>query len=55
MPTRRRALQSAFALSVACRLHFVLGEPHAVLRRAEELIELTTEHGFGFFLAMGTT
>src|SRR5207253_1717914 len=45
----------AFALSVACRLHFVLAEPRIVLRRAEELIALTTEHGFAFFLAMGTT
>jgi predicted ATPase len=45
----------AFALSVACRLHFVLAEPCTVLRRAEELIDLTTEHGFAFFLAMGTT
>ena len=34
----------AFALSVACRLHFVLAEPRTVLRRAEELIALTTEH-----------
>jgi class 3 adenylate cyclase/predicted ATPase len=45
----------AFALSVACRLHFVLAEPRTVLRRAEELIALTTEQRFAFFLAMGTT
>jgi class 3 adenylate cyclase/predicted ATPase len=44
----------AFALSVACRLHFVLEDPHTVGRRAEELIALTTEQRFAFFLAMGT-
>ncbi|WP_247779614.1 AAA family ATPase [Bradyrhizobium sp. 170] len=45
----------AFALSVACRLHFVLEDPRTVRRRAEELIALTTEQRFAFFLAMGTT
>ncbi|WP_051334484.1 hypothetical protein [Bradyrhizobium sp. Ai1a-2] len=45
----------AFALSVACRLHFVLEDPLTVGRRAEELIALTTEQRFAFFLAMGTT
>jgi class 3 adenylate cyclase/predicted ATPase len=44
----------AFALSVACRLHFVLKDPHTVRLRADELIALTTEQRFAFFLAMGT-
>jgi class 3 adenylate cyclase/predicted ATPase len=44
----------AFALSVACRLHFVLGDPRIVRLRADELIALTTAQGFAFFLAMGT-
>ncbi|WP_342739464.1 AAA family ATPase [Bradyrhizobium sp. B117] len=44
----------AFALSVACRLHFVLDDVAMVGRRAEELIALTKEQRFGFFLAMGT-
>nr|WP_283817015.1 AAA family ATPase [Bradyrhizobium sp. AUGA SZCCT0283] len=44
----------AFALSVACRLHFVLDDPRTVRLRADELIALTTEQGFAFFLAMGT-
>ncbi|MGY3037414.1 class 3 adenylate cyclase/predicted ATPase [Bradyrhizobium sp. USDA 4354] len=43
----------AFALSVACRLHFVLNDAETVRRRAEELITLTTEQRFAFFLAMG--
>ena len=45
----------AFALSVACRLYFVLQEPRGVRQLAEELISLTTEQRFAFFLAMGTT
>jgi class 3 adenylate cyclase/predicted ATPase len=44
----------AFALSVACRLHFVLGDPRTVRVLADGLIALTTEQGFAFFLAMGT-
>jgi predicted ATPase len=44
----------AFALSVSCRLHFVLEDPRTVRHRADELIALTTEQGFAFFLAMGT-
>jgi predicted ATPase len=44
----------AFALSVACRLHFVLDDAGMVRRRAEELVALTTEQRFAFFLAMGT-
>ena len=44
----------AFALSVACRLHFVLDDAAMVGRRAEELVALTTEQRFAFFLAMGT-
>lgn len=44
----------AFALSVACRLHFVLDDAGMVGRRAEELVALTTEQRFAFFLAMGT-
>lgn len=44
----------AFALSVACRLHFVLDEAGVVGRQAEELVALTTEQRFAFFLAMGT-
>lgn len=44
----------AFALSVACRLHFVLGDARTVQVLADELIALTTEQGFAFFLAMGT-
>ncbi|QIO32290.2 ATP-binding protein [Bradyrhizobium sp. 1(2017)] len=44
----------AFALSVSCRLHFVVEDPPTVRQRADELVALTTEHGFGFFLAMGT-
>jgi class 3 adenylate cyclase/predicted ATPase len=45
----------AFALSVACRLYFVLRDPRVVRQLAEELIALTTEQRFSFFLAMGTT
>jgi len=44
----------AFALSVACRLHFVLNDACTVRQRAEELIALTTEQRFGFFFTMGT-
>jgi class 3 adenylate cyclase/tetratricopeptide (TPR) repeat protein len=44
----------AFALSVACRLYFVLDDWRAVRLRAEELIALTTEQRFAFFFAMGT-
>jgi class 3 adenylate cyclase/predicted ATPase len=44
----------AFALSVACRLYFVLDDPRTVRLLADELIALTTEQGFAFFLAMGT-
>lgn len=44
----------AFALSVACRLHFVLDDPRNVRLCADELIALTTEQRFAFFLAMGT-
>ena len=44
----------AFALSVACRLHFVLNDACTVRQRAEELIALTTEQRFAFFLTMGT-
>ena len=44
----------AFALSVACRLYFVLDDVPTVRLRADELIALTTEQGFAFFLAMGT-
>lgn len=44
----------AFALSVGCRLHFVLEDPPTVCRLAEELIALTEEQQFAFFLAMGT-
>ena len=47
-------ISRAFALSVACRLHFVLGDPRTVRMLADELIALTTEQGFAFFLAMGT-
>lgn len=45
----------AFALSVGCRLHFVLEDPHTVRLLADELIALTTEQRFAFFLAMATT
>jgi class 3 adenylate cyclase/predicted ATPase len=45
----------AFALSVACRLYFVLDASRTVRLLADELIALTTEQGFSFFLAMGTT
>jgi predicted ATPase len=45
----------AFALSTACRLYFVLRDSRMVRQLAEELIALTTEHRFAFFLAMGTT
>ncbi|SFQ33173.1 Adenylate and Guanylate cyclase catalytic domain-containing protein [Bradyrhizobium sp. Ghvi] len=44
----------AFALSVACRLHFVLDDAGMVGQRADELVALTTEQRFAFFLAMGT-
>src|SRR5207245_5388359 len=44
----------AFALSVACRLHFVLAEPRTVLRRAVELIGLTTDQGVGVVCRMWT-
>ncbi|MEY9128494.1 adenylate/guanylate cyclase domain-containing protein [Bradyrhizobium yuanmingense] len=44
----------AFALSVACRLHFVLEDAGMVGQRADELVALTTEQRFAFFLAMGT-
>jgi len=44
----------AFALSVACRLYFVLDDPRTVRLLADELIALTTEQSFAFFLAMGT-
>jgi class 3 adenylate cyclase/predicted ATPase len=47
-------ISHAFALSVACRLHFVLNDVCTVRQRAEELIELTTERRFAFFLTMGT-
>ncbi|MGY4625394.1 ATP-binding protein [Bradyrhizobium sp. USDA 4486] len=45
----------AFALSVACRLHFVLNDAGMVGQRADELVALTTEQRFAFFLAMGTS
>jgi class 3 adenylate cyclase/predicted ATPase len=45
----------AFALSTACRLYFVLRDSHMVRQLAEELIALTTEQRFTFFLATGTT
>jgi predicted ATPase/class 3 adenylate cyclase len=45
----------AFALSVGCRLHFVLDDPRTVAVLADELIALTTEQRFAFFLAMATT
>jgi predicted ATPase len=44
----------AFALSVACRLHFVLDDAGMVAQLAEELVALTSEQRFAFFLAMGT-
>jgi class 3 adenylate cyclase/predicted ATPase len=44
----------AFALSVACRLYFVLDDARTVRLLADELIALTTDQGFAFFLAMGT-
>jgi class 3 adenylate cyclase/predicted ATPase len=47
-------ISRAFALSVACRLHFVLEDPCTVRLRADDLIALTTEQRFAFFLAMGT-
>lgn len=45
----------AFALSVGCRLHFVLDDPRTVRVLADELIALTTDQHFAFFLAMATT
>lgn len=44
----------AFALSTACRLHSVLRNERVVGQLAEELIALTTEQSFAFFLSAGT-
>ena len=43
----------AFALATTCRLHSVLRDERMVGQFAEELIALTTEQSFAFFLSTG--
>jgi predicted ATPase len=44
----------AFALSLSCRLYYVLQDASRVRELADDLISLTREQHFAFFLAMGT-
>jgi predicted ATPase len=43
----------AFALNFACMVEWFAGSPHDVQRHANELVALSNEHGFPFWLARG--
>jgi len=43
-----------FALSRAIMIELATGSPHDAQRHAEEMVSLSTEHGFPYFLAWGT-